>query len=102
MGFMTSGQIDYPTYLGDILRSASYQSGGTDTATGLTEIYKKDLVTSRQLGKNETIVFVFTARRSARQASVFWISRILHLKNILAKFANASKKTADQKINLRL
>ena len=57
--FLSSGQTDYTNYVSNLMRTAAYSGGGTDTAGGLSQVRRTDLPTSRALGKNKTIEAVF-------------------------------------------
>ena len=62
--FPTSGHTDYAEYVASIMRNAPYEGRHTYTGTALGAVYSSDLITSRQLGKENTIVFVFTDGQS--------------------------------------
>ena len=52
--------LNYTLYVADQIRNAEYLKGLTFTGLALQKAREEDLPTSRNLGENQTIVFVFT------------------------------------------
>ena len=63
--YLSEDQISrYSEYVAQLIRDQAYVRGYTNTAEALTEIYQSDLPTSRMLGKDQTIVLLFTDGKS--------------------------------------
>jgi len=94
--YLAHGNGNYPAYIANIMRNADYNSGGTDTANGLNQIYNTDLNTSRHLEINKTIVFVFTDGYSNNEAETIAAAKQLQKKATLFSVAIGDSVNTDE------